>query len=300
MIMNQTANTYRISRLNLATRTFLGIVLCHVLLPFTNQQAHGQNPYNPYDPGPITTKDESGNIVSLSFSATDEELESYDFSRYPHLRSFSINSKYVTNRGLAQLRKLPPGLLLLWLADAKIDDKELAPILQRLKSQSYLSLNGIEIGERPFSEIGNLADLRFLDLRNTKFDDPSLSRLSKLEGLANLNLSETGLTDRGMKEVGKLKGLIILRLAKTKITDNWLRSLADLDALSWLDLSHTKVTDDGILNLGGLSNLQKLNVSNTKVTENGKGALKALLPDLEFVSEAPLRPRFSDKNIFGK
>jgi internalin A len=268
-------------------RVVIGIVVCHLAAPIAMGQGLPSAAVlvHPYWRN-STTKDINGNVVSLTLlSASDEEVESYDLSKFSKLEALFINSRYVTNRSLVHLRKLPESLADLFLIDTPVDDKEMVPLLQRLKSLRRLRLQGMDVSERTLTEIGKLSGLTLLGLKGAKFTDASLSGIENLRRLRHLLLSETPVTDRGLEKVRALKSLITIELAGTKITDAGLVNLAGIEGLVHVDLSNTKVTDEGILHLGALDNLRELNVSNTKVTQKGKAALKMLLPDLEFVTE---------------
>lgn len=227
--------------------------------------------------GGFVFRDEEGKVSGLTLTnrtfspLRDEDIESIDFSVFSRLKSLSIDSKSLTDRAVAHLHNISPGLQRLKISNAQISDRELKVLLRKHKSSlGLISLIDTPITDRTLAEMGTLEKLQFLSLPGTRITDKGLKNLVKLSQLGVLDLGSTSVSDAGFAELIQLKHISILALANTKITDK------------------------GILQLAALENLQILDVTSTRVTENGKRALRALLPDLDFkdytgLASLPLR-----------
>ena len=125
-------------------------------------------------------------------------------------------------------------------------------------------------------DLGDLKDLRWLDLINTSITDAGLEYLKGMTELEVLYLNGTRITGAGMVNFKNLKKLRWLELAKTSITDAGLEYLKGLTELEVLYLNGTKITDAGIFNLKDLTGLRQLKLINTSVTDVGLENLRDL------------------------
>lgn len=107
--------------------------------------------------------------------------------------------------------------------------------------------------------IGDLTELRTLDLRNIQITD--LSPLTALTSLSRLYLSNTRVTD--LSPIIALTDLSKLSLSNTQITD--LSPLTALTGLSELSISNSQITD--LSPLTALTGLSGLYLNNTQVTD---------------------------------
>ncbi len=84
----------------------------------------------------------------------------------------------------------------------------------------------VKIGS--LAPIGNLKDLKALNLQSAKFNSEDFKHFTYLRRLEVLRLGDYNLTDSSMQYVGKLTSLRSLALWGTGISDEGLKHLQDL------------------------------------------------------------------------
>src|ERR1022692_1152772 len=216
---------------------------------------------------------------------SDDDVESIDFTAYPHLKSLLISSSFshpITDRTIAHLMKMPSSLMSLDIEGAKFSDAGLGKLLkkQRFLRSIIFTCSKAPITDRTLREMAALEDLRDLTLRETEITDAGVKEISKME-LQTLVLQGSKITDAGLKEISKIEPLFLLDLSNSEITDAGLQHVKKMKGLTGLALVGTKITDAGLLELAPLTNLRRLRVSGVKITEDGKHALIRLLPNLQ-------------------
>ena len=123
-----------------------------------------------------------------------------------------------------------------------------------------------------------------LDLHDRPVGDEHLRLLGDLPELRRLDLAQTVVTDRGLDVIARRYPTIRdLDLSATAITDAGLVPLAALPSLHSLTLVDSAVTDDGLSTLGGIAGLEILNLRGTAVGGRGLHHL-AGLPRLRLLS----------------
>jgi internalin A len=129
--------------------------------------------------------------------------------------------------------------------------------------------------------LGDLDQLRLLNLMGRSVNDDVLAQLDGMQHLETLLLQFTGITDAGLAHVGNLtnlKSVLISgdRNARCGITDAGLAHLKGLSKLSDLSLHAVQVSNEGMAQLRGLTNISQLSLSDTKVSDGGLAQLERL------------------------
>lgn len=127
-------------------------------------------------------------------------------------------------------------------------------------------------------------------LSGKELTDDGLTNLNEVGNLTWLNLRGTKITDAGLAHLSGLKSLTKLHLELTTVTDAGLVHLNDLENLEYLNLYGTKVTDAGLEHLKGLKKLKRLYLWQTEVSKEGAEALIAALPELYINRGADAEP----------
>lgn len=127
-------------------------------------------------------------------------------------------------------------------------------------------------------------------LSDQEVNDEALSQLKEISDLVWLNLRGTKITNEGLKNLADIKTLTRLHLEKTAISDEGLANLASLENLEYLNLYGTKVTDAGLDHLKNLKKLKKLYVWQTEVSKEGAEQLAVAIPEIYINRGAEAEP----------
>jgi thiol-disulfide isomerase/thioredoxin/Leucine-rich repeat (LRR) protein len=207
--------------------------------------------------------------------------------RFVNLEAFKVNREGfgVGDETLKVLAGLP-ALETIRLRDSKVTGAGLA-VLGPLKSLSHLGLAGTKIGDAGLASLNQLPALVSLDLgvynTGAGVTDEGLKTIGEMVQLKRLNLSGNKITDAGLVHLQKLARLDNLALDNTGITEAGLANLEPLQALENLRLyTGHPVTDVGAAYLAKLKSLRRL-TENLRLTDVGL-ALLATLPKLEELS----------------
>lgn len=160
--------------------------------------------------------------------------------------------------------------------------RELVP----LKNLEYLSLMGNPVIDEDLKPIGELKDLRGLNLRFTEVGGPGLNEIASLEKLEYLSIwrSTTEATPEPLESVAKLKALRCLILVKMNLSDAALLEIAKLKNLERLEVRTGSWTigdfgDEGIIHLAKNHKLKLIAMRGGKYTAEGVAKLQASLPE---------------------
>ena len=120
---------------------------------------------------------------------------------------------------------------------------DLGPHEQIVAGERHLTLTGWN--RTDYSVIAARPDTVVLQMANGDVTDDTLRYLGNLGNLRELDLSDTKVTDAGLARLAEHPKLESLRLARTGITDSAFEGTLDkLPSLKQLDLTGSKVTPD--------------------------------------------------------
>jgi hypothetical protein len=125
-----------------------------------------------------------------------------------------------------------------------------------------------------------LPALRAVILAGPSYSPEGLAHLGEVPQLKRLELEATRANDSVLAALKPLVNLELLKLFKTDVRDEGLKHLVALVRLKDLDLRRTLTSDPGVANLKGLENLKALKLQDTRVTEACLDDVSAL-PRLE-------------------
>lgn len=165
------------------------------------------------------TKNKEGKIDEIILACKDEEFEALDLGALTALKAITIAGKGITNRSVAQLRKIRPGLERLYILLAPVDDRELVAVIQGQSSLQSVHLISTKVTDRTLVELGNLQELMILNLTETPITDAGLKHLAALPQLYSLDVAKTKVSDLGIQQLGALAFLRLLDVRETKVTE---------------------------------------------------------------------------------
>ena len=152
-------------------------------------------------------------------------------------------------------------------------DDRLAGISQLRNLQRLEIIHAQPIGHQGISALGNMANLRRLDLSDACVSDEVLFHLSRLQNLREIRIhyERDKVTDAGLRHIAGLHNLEVLVLDRCHVTDDGLARLSALPKLRVLEIGpcDPRVTDKGIEHLASLSGLEELHLSGVLATERG-------------------------------
>ncbi|KAF8719933.1 hypothetical protein HU200_024699 [Digitaria exilis] len=105
-----------------------------------------------------------------------------------------------------------------------------------------LNLFGMSMSGTLSDDVGNLTELRILDLSSNNLDGPLPAAIGKLAKLEYLALIDCGFTGPVPSELGNLSELIFFALNSNKLTGSIPPSLGKLSNVTWLDLADNMLT----------------------------------------------------------
>ena len=141
---------------------------------------------------------------------------------------------------------------------------------------SSANLKGNHFGDREFTFLRQLPNLRELKAENTRVSDRGLKALAGLRRLEILEIQGGHLTNECLAVVKALNALNWLRLEDLEIESDGLRSIRKLPQIQTLHLPNTSVNDRALAHIGTLTNLQWLDLSDTNVTGKRLHELESL------------------------
>lgn len=129
--------------------------------------------------------------------------------------------------------------------------------LAKLAFLEDLNLHGcVGLSMDAFAPLGQLTELRTLNLQGTAAGDAAVAALSPVRELENLRIGSPNLTDEGFAALANLYPLQSLHVETSAATDEGIRHLGRINRLKRLDLGAPAMTGEG---LGPVADLPELN-----------------------------------------
>jgi serine/threonine protein kinase len=211
-------------------------------------------------------------------------------AKFKNLEKLSIDSKQLTDDGLAELASLTK---LQWLAcGPEITGKGLSA-LQSMPALRTLDIKGQGPTDAGMATLANFRGIEWLSIQRADgLSDTTLATIGKLPQLTTLEIGSKRYTNDGVAHLGKLTRLTLLRLMHSpSVTDEGIKHLSPLWRLTHLDLGgcevsgtclkelHTMpelhalhlhscpITNEAIADIPGQDKLSELGLANSRVTE---------------------------------
>ena len=163
------------------------------------------------------------------------------------------------------------------------------PNLQRFSSFSA-GLDG-----SCFKDFAGLQHLRFIAVQSNPIKDENLKYLGDLPQLKYLDLSQTNISDRGIKGLAKCTGLVQLIISSNhKISDESIDTLLSLKNLRYLKLQGTSISTTGLLRLKSLP-LEYLILPGNNYSPSALKQLHEALPHAQFEAAAKSHAKAVDE-----
>ena len=251
--------------------------------------------------------------LGLPFKITETGL--LQISGLTSLEDITIDTEYITPKGLAALSKLKSLIYvelcgnnmdavlkvlacLPELRDIGLKEGEVGEGLLQLKSIPALrglSLSRMQVTSHGTAALAELPPLQFLVLSRMELPSGGLwESIGKHSQLKRLMLTgiQSDITDADVKHLQGLDTLEIVqfdaghtieerRFPGVLITDNGLKYLAQLKSLRTLILYNAqKITDQGLQYFAGHPSLRSLRITDSQITEQGLRRLRQTIPGL--------------------
>lgn len=171
--------------------------------------------------------------IDVGFSLfTDNGFE--PMTSIPNLKEIAVGGNKLTDVGVNMLRLLP-GLTVVDLSGAQRTDS---------------GLWSATITDRGLETLGQLRNLRRLNLRASKITDAGMGNLSTLAALTEADFGQTNLSAAGLQPLAGLSRMEKLVLYKcARVNDDAVGTLAQMKSLKWLDVEGTAITEAGAAKL---------------------------------------------------
>lgn len=171
------------------------------------------------------------------------------------------------------------------VGEVSIDD-DLMPAIGELRELRYLDV-GVSGAPGPYmARLGRLKKLESLYLDEAKLTDDDLAHLSSMSELRELDFDADLVTDAGIRHLAKLSHLKGLALSGSDVTT--LEPLRGLPSIGFVYLEGSRITDDGLAAVAGYRGLGGLYLGGTAITDRGLAHLKSL-PNLALLDLSSTR-----------
>ena len=221
-----------------------------------------------------------------------------------NLETLYLNADQLAGPGIAYLRSLPR-LYTLRLSTVRGFSSEGWARIGELRTLRNLDLSGSPLSDTNLDPIGNLTDLRELNLArtwyrdslgfvqalkqlraicisHTRIVDAELAHLTELPALKEVDCSENSIGDEAVLHLAAIPALNDLNLSaydtglSPTITMRGCQLLSQARRLEKLDLSGAGLDEEGLVHLGQLSALEELGLERTSISDVGLAHLAKL------------------------
>ena len=143
----------------------------------------------------------------------------------------------------------------------------------------------IQLSAAGIQTLGRLARLETLDLSRVA-DDSWLAAIGQLGQLRSLNLGHERISNLGLQSLASLGQLRKFELEAENLTDDGLISVGRLANLEDVFLDSPRITDAGLKHLTGLTRLSTIGLR-ARVSAKGIAALRAAIPSIRTANRYP-------------
>lgn len=247
---------------------------------------------DPYDLSGLSGLDPNDlymlHVSSMIARADADQRVLVPISRLTGLHILELSQTGVTNKGMQYLKDLRSLRALALKQEPSIGDPGLV-VLKDLPALEYLACD-IAITDTGLKHLGQLPNLRWLQIKTDRIHGPGLAELVHCPRLERLCLSATnGLTDRHIRYLEGLRHLKSLTFwgSADRLTDASLASIAQLENLEelYFILTGPKFTGTGLAHLKRFKHLCKLDLGFTQISD---ARYLMELPRLEFAKPVAL------------
>jgi hypothetical protein len=211
----------------------------------------------------------------------------------PKLKTLDVSSKNLTGACLHSLRRFPQ-LDCLELPGLRAVKAEDFAVIGQLKQLKFLDLQAVELGDDAVPILLSLPKLSVLILewsydgsRGPRFSPEGISRFRACRTLKCLRLTGCAVDDSALAAVASsLSELDDLFVGRTRITDSSMSAIRNLRHLTWFNIAETKVSDAGITAIGSHPSIKTISLEGTRVG-NASLAVLATMPELKDVWSSP-------------
>ena len=138
--------------------------------------------------------------------------------------------------------------------------------LGQLTNLRWLDLQGNQLSGPIPAELGQLTNLRGLDLQGNQLSGPIPAELGRLTNLTGLNLYLNQLSGPIPAELGQLTNLEWIRLWRNQLSGPIPAELGRLTNLVWLVLEYNQLSGPVPAELGRLTNLERLELTGNQLS----------------------------------
>ncbi|HEY9754286.1 MAG TPA: hypothetical protein V6C97_03870 [Oculatellaceae cyanobacterium] len=171
-----------------------------------------------------------------------------------------------------------------FIVDMQTDiTEESVTALGELKNLKYIELWYVGFKGTKLSAIAKLPKLEELVLAYNPLSQPAWQAIGTMQQLRKLSISSCGATDQAMVEVGRLTKLKQLRMGKNlKVTSRGFANLKNLKQLNHLDLENTMFCLQDVQYIRNIP-LKEIHISSRRFTKSDLQQLKKQLPKVSVV-----------------
>jgi Leucine-rich repeat (LRR) protein len=108
----------------------------------------------------------------------------------------------------------------LFLGQTTLSDAAVLKLISVMPLLDSITVRGALVGNEFVEGIGQLVDLRYLEMKETRLTDDGLRHLSCLSGLRELVIEQAEITDEGVPFLAGLKQLRLLQLRDVRISED--------------------------------------------------------------------------------
>ncbi|QDU02337.1 Internalin-A precursor [Gimesia chilikensis] len=176
-------------------------------------------------------------------------------ARCSALKSFTVHSSRITDKGIARLSSL--------------------------RNLESLNLDRCSIRGSGLADLGVLKHLKEMSLNHNYVNDSFVSAITELNSLETLSLRGGRFTSQTLKAIKDHPQLSRLSLIHCRVTDEDCLYFKQMPSLKHLELDSTVITNIGLEDLKQATQLETLSIRSTSATRQGVERLQAALVDCQ-------------------